>query len=82
MIRMPDSFAGALIAPFTVRRALVVAAVVGTILVAINQGDAMMAGRKPAVWKVLLTYCVPYCVSSFSTAMFALDLARGRHVRG
>jgi hypothetical protein len=51
-----------------VRPALKVAAVVGTLLVLINQGDLVMLGSmaelSPA--KILLTYCVPYCVSTWS----------------
>ena len=52
----------------TVVRALKVSAIVGTALVAINQGDRILAGDSPPAWKVLLTYFVPYAVSSFSGA--------------
>ncbi len=50
-----------------VLRGLRVGAIVGTILVAINQGDLLLAGDLPldAVWKIPLTYCVPYCVSTY-----------------
>jgi hypothetical protein len=41
------------------------ALVVGTILVAINQGDAILAGAAPVAWKACLTYCVPYCVATW-----------------
>ncbi len=49
-------------------RSLKVAAVVGTILVAINQGDALLAGTLAtnAWWKIPMTYCVPYCVSTYA----------------
>ena len=49
-------------------RGLKVGAIVGTILVAINQGDLILAGRldAAATWKILLTYLVPYCVSTYS----------------
>ena len=44
------------------------ALVVGTVLTAINQGNVLLAGTYPAqlLWKVPLTYCVPYCVATFS----------------
>jgi hypothetical protein len=48
-------------------RTLRIAAVVGTILFAINQLDVVMHGHATAfVWfKVGLTYFVPFCVSNF-----------------
>jgi hypothetical protein len=48
------------------RRSSAVAAIVGTILVGINQGDAMFYGLWPAslLWKVPLTYAVPFAVAS------------------
>ncbi|NKB99119.1 MAG: hypothetical protein GKR90_11590 [Pseudomonadales bacterium] len=51
------------------QRALKVAGVVGTILVAINQGDAILAGSLSTtqLLQIGLTYCVPYCVSSYSS---------------
>ena len=51
-----------------VTRALKVAAIVGTILTAINQGNALLAGAPDGatVAKILLTYCVPYCVSTYA----------------
>ena len=52
-----------------VLRGLKVGGIVGTILVAINQGDLILAGTVPieALWKILLTYCVPYCVSTYAS---------------
>jgi hypothetical protein len=52
-----------------VLRGLRVGGIVGTILVAINQGDLLLAGTVPveALWKILLTYCVPYCVSTYAS---------------
>ena len=48
-------------------RALKVALVVGTALTLINQGNLLLAGAvTPGVLvKILLTYCVPYCVSTY-----------------
>lgn len=50
------------------RRAVYVSAVVGTILTIINQGDVLLAGAVTplVVAKILLTYAVPYSVSTFS----------------
>lgn len=74
--RKPIGFFRALMDPVAVKRALQVGAVVGTILVAINHGDAILKGEMPSILKMMLTYCVPYCVSSYSTAMFMVELSR------
>lgn len=47
------------------RRSLMIALVVGTVLNAINQGPEIAAGASVVVWKLLLTYCVPFLVASF-----------------
>jgi hypothetical protein len=49
------------------RRSLLTAAVVGTILTAINQGTVLAAGDFPGelYWKIPLTYCVPFCVATW-----------------
>lgn len=46
-----------------VRRALLVALVVGTALIAINQGDALAAGKPLDILKAALTYVIPFAVS-------------------
>jgi hypothetical protein len=46
------------------QRALVVALVVGTVLNLINQGDALLTGRALHWGKLLLTYLVPFVVST------------------
>jgi recombinational DNA repair protein (RecF pathway) len=48
-------------------RSVRTALVVGTILVAINQGTVLAAGEFPAalLWKIALTYVVPFCVVSW-----------------
>ena len=58
------------------RRSVVVAVIVGTILVAINQGNVIVGGDFPAAlyWKIPLTYCVPFIVATTG----ALLNARGR----
>ncbi len=52
-----------------VLRGLRVGGIVGTILVAINQGDLIVAGTLPvgALWKIPVTYRVPYCVSTYAS---------------
>lgn len=52
----------------TVQRSLRVAAVVGSILVAINYGDRIVAGTlgRLDLAKIALTYCVPYCVATYA----------------
>ncbi len=54
--------------PTVVRRSIRVAAVVGTLLVAINYGDRTLAGTLgPADWaKMVLTYFVPYGVATYA----------------
>ncbi len=49
-------------------RALKICALVGVILVAINQGDAILVGDPVNWWKVVLTFMVPYGVSTYSAA--------------
>jgi len=61
-----------------VRRNLVVAVVVGTILNLINQGDALAADAGLDFTKIALTYCVPFCVASYGTYNSLRLLARSR----
>ncbi len=49
------------------RRSLIVALVVGTALNLINQGPELLAGDWPVVWKLLLTYLVPFLVASYGS---------------
>jgi hypothetical protein len=58
------------------KRSLIVALIVGTILNLINQGDAMVAGMPLDVAKLLLTYLVPYCVSTYGAVSYRLHAAR------
>ena len=30
-----------------------------------NQGDTILAGESPVIWKVILTYIVPFCVATY-----------------
>lgn len=54
----------------TVRRAVTVAAVVGPILTTINQYEALISFdfSPRVILKIVLTFVVPYCVASFSSA--------------
>jgi hypothetical protein len=55
------------------RRSLYVAVVVGTILNLINQGDAMLAGGAINWAKIVLTYAVPYLVSTYGAVSYRLS---------
>ena len=49
-------------------RSAMVASVVGTALIALNQGDQLLAGTFPwasSWYKVPLTYVVPFCVATY-----------------
>ncbi len=55
------------------------ALVVGCVLTAINQGDLILSGHfvPELLWKIPLTFLVPYAVSTYST----LGAVRVRPVR-
>ncbi|HVO13832.1 MAG TPA: nitrate/nitrite transporter NrtS [Alphaproteobacteria bacterium] len=59
-----------------VRRSLWVALIVGTILNLIAQGDVLIAGEHLNFWKILLTYCVPYAVSTYGAVTARLESYR------
>ena len=66
-------------------RSLAAALVVGTILNLINQGDALFAGKRLDLLKVVLTYIVPYCVTTYGAVSFRRQFARrsgARHEAG
>jgi len=46
------------------RRSLATMVIVGSILNVINQGDALFSLGPINWWKLLLTYCVPFCVAT------------------
>jgi hypothetical protein len=60
----------------TPRKALLTAILVGTILTSINHGDMLVSGDWPPVWKVLLTYFVPYCVTTWGAITGKRSLLR------
>ena len=59
--------------PEIVQRALRVAAVVGTLLVAVNYTDRLLAGMLvPLDWaKMGITYLIPYCVSTYTAVQMS-----------
>ena len=61
-----------------VQRATVVALVVGSILVIINHGDAIVRGDLSAgrLLRIMLTMAVPYCVSTYSSVSALRDAAK------
>ena len=52
-------------------RALKMASVVGVVLAIINHGDHILLGTMTVTnWiKVLITFCVPFCVSTISSVL-------------
>ena len=61
-----------------VRRSLIIAAIVGTILNLIAQGDFMVEGQPLNFWKICLTYCVPYCVATYGAVTARLETYRNQ----
>lgn len=65
----PPSFLSIWFSRAVFKRGAIVGAIVGTLLIAINQGDLILSGGMPPFWKIILTYMVPYSVSSFSSVL-------------
>ena len=55
------------------RRSFGVALIVGTILNLINQGDALFGSARLNLLKMLLTYSVPFCVSTYGAVAYRLS---------
>lgn len=51
----------------SLRRSLIVTVIVGTALNFINQGTEILAGGWPVLWKIGLTYAVPFVVASYGS---------------
>ncbi len=51
----------------SLKRSLLVALLIGTLLNAINQGDRILEGDAVVLWKLLLTYFVPFAVASYGS---------------
>lgn len=69
--------------PVVVKQALIIAAVVGTILVLLNHGPALMSGEisRGRIAQIVLTVFVPYCVSTVSSVGAMRAAERDRPVR-
>lgn len=46
-------------------RSFIVALIVGTVLNLINQGDALLGEGRIDFTKIILTFIVPYCVTTY-----------------
>ena len=53
----------------TPRKAFFTGCVVGTILTIINHLDTIISGDMPPLIKIVLTYCVPYCVTTWGSVL-------------
>jgi hypothetical protein len=51
----------------TIKRSILIAILVGTVVNGINQGPEMLAGHAPVLWKLALTYLVPFLVVSYGS---------------
>ena len=49
----------------THKKTFFTALVAGSILTSINHGDMILSGEYPYWLKIVLTYCVPYCVTTW-----------------
>jgi hypothetical protein len=52
--------------------------IVGSLLNLINQGDALIGSDAINWWKLLLTYCVPFCVATFGAYSAYLPVVSNR----
>ena len=66
----------------TPKKAFLTALVVGTVLTIINHGDNILAGQFPPLLKVFLTYCVPYCVTTWGSCLGKLSQLRQQGDKG
>jgi len=75
-VRPQTTFFQALRERSIVARGLRVSLIVGTLLTLINQGDLLLAGQFPPLWKILLTFLVPYGVSTYSSAAHTVGMTK------
>ncbi len=63
-----------------VRRAFASVPIVGTILITINHGDAILRGQidQDRILKMALTVCVPYLVSTISSVSTIRQMQSGK----
>ncbi len=62
-----------------VQRSLRIALVIGTVLTTINQGDLLLRGQwsSALLWKIPLTYAVPFLVAIWGALANSTVQARG-----
>lgn len=75
-----SQFCKAVLLPTTIKRSLKVALLVGTLLVFINQFDDISHREWPTLWVVMMTYLVPYSVSSYAIAASILDATKHKNI--
>ena len=65
-------------APSTIRRAWATSLIVGTLLIAINHGHAIIAGQitQERIFQMFLTVVVPYIVSTASSVATRHELSQ------
>ena len=63
------TFVSLAISDGTPRKAFLTACVVGTVLMLINHGDVILRGELPSLIKISLTYCVPFCVTTWGSVL-------------
>jgi len=70
--------------PATVRRAFITALIVGSVLIAINHGPAILAGQltREEIVQMCLTVLVPYAVSTVSSVSTRKELAKKQEAEG
>lgn len=76
MSHVPDETP--IIPPGALRRALIVAGIVGPILALINHGDTIFSGNvaRAGALRIAATFLVPFCVSCVSSCLAAQDQLR------
>lgn len=67
-----DSLFCLLFAKPQMKMALIISLIVGSILNLINQGHLLSTPEKINLLNIVLTYCVPYCVATISSALSTL----------
>ncbi|WP_170605517.1 nitrate/nitrite transporter NrtS [Ruegeria arenilitoris] len=63
------------IQPSVMRRAGRIALIIGSVFFLINYADKLIAGTitRPEIIKAMVSYCVPYCVSTYSSVMAVIE---------
>lgn len=76
MKKSTDSFLSIALRPAILKRSIIVAIVVGTVLNVINQGDVLTGNTAFDLLKCILTYLVPFCVSTYGSVSAILEMQR------